>query len=232
MKNKPLLRLYDILLSLIILLVFFIPVLLLIIIKLIFDGFPLFYNSKRIGKNGIPFTVYKFRTMVDDKDFISNYLGKIKSYGFEQIPLTAEVYTKTGRFFEKYQIVELLQLFNVLEGNMSIIGYRPLPQSRVDQLNESVGVDKMEYRHSVLPGITGFSQIIGKTKMTNSERVEIENSYNLLIQSKPQIKVIFYNTLIIFETLVQIVIRRDIFIKLLKEKILSEIPEGKKIKVV
>lgn len=225
MKGKPILRIYDIVLSLIILIIFFIPVLLLIVIKLIRDGLPLFYNSKRIGIDGIPFTVYKFRTMVDDKDFISKYLGEIKSYGFEQIPQSAEIYTKMGRFFEKYQIVEILQIFNVLKGNMSIIGYRPLPKSRVDQLIESIGSDKMTLRHSVLPGITGFSQIIGKSKLTNEERVYIENGYNLLIKARPQKKVVLYNTLIILETIVQIVFRRDIFIKLLKHKILSEIPE-------
>src|SRR4051812_8886057 len=100
-KRRVLLRTYEILLCLIIISILFIPVSVFIIIKLCLDGRPLFYNSKRIGKEGEIFIVYKFRSMVNDRGVIENYLNSIKSYGFEKIPLNAGIYTRMGRFFEK-----------------------------------------------------------------------------------------------------------------------------------
>lgn len=222
MRQRIFLRGYDIILSILILVISAIPLLFLIILKISKDGRPLFFNSKRIGKSREAFKVYKFRTMVNDSRFIANYLIQIASFGFEKIPLDAEVYTKMGRFFERFQIVELLQVFNVLEGNMSIIGYRPLPISHVLQLEEELGIEKIRLRHSVLPGITGISQILGKTTLTNEERVNVENSYNLLIQTKSEGKIMFYNTIIIAETLIQIIFKKKFFINFLKKKILQE----------
>ena len=224
MKHGILLRIYDILSGILILLIAAIPLLLLIIIKLIADGRPLFFNSKRIGKDRASITVYKFRTMVRNRQFIENYLMQIHSYGFEKIPLDAAVYTKMGRFLERFQIVELLQIINVLKGNMSIIGYRPLPLSHVLQLEEELGTEQIALRHSVLPGITGMSQIMGKTSLTNAERVEVENSYNRFIQTRSQPKIIIYNTLIIIETFLQIISKKVPLINFLKKKILHHTP--------
>src|SRR5688572_33262744 len=106
MNQGKLLRSSEILLCLVILCIIAIPLLVLIIVKLIADGRPLFFYSQRIGKNGVPLTVYKFRTMVQNREFITNYLKQIESFGFEKIPLDAAVYTKMGRFFERYQVVE------------------------------------------------------------------------------------------------------------------------------
>ena len=220
-KKRTLLRTYDIILCLIIFCILVVPVSLLIVFKLAMDGFPLFYNSTRIGKNRKAFTVYKFRSMVNDRNVIDTYLSSIRSYGFEKIPLSAIVYTKIGRIFEKFQIVEVLQIFNVLEGNMSLIGYRPLPISRVMQLEEELGVKAIETRHSVKPGITGISQIVGKATLSNRDRVILENNYNLMVHNQPQLKVIYYNTLIIFETVGQIFFKRNFFIKSIIAKINS-----------
>jgi lipopolysaccharide/colanic/teichoic acid biosynthesis glycosyltransferase len=211
MPEKPLIRIFDILFCLVLLFILSVPLFLLMIVKLYFDGRPLFYNSQRIGKNAVPFTVYKLRTMVNDRGLIENYLKNINSFGFEKIPVDAIVYTRLGRFFERYQIVELMQIFNVLKGNMSLIGYRPLPRLRVSQLEEELGREKVEYRHSVLPGITGLSQIVGKTNLTNAERVDTENFYNNLLQNKSQLKVLVYNILIISETFCQIIFKRSYF---------------------
>lgn len=219
MKYRYLLRSYDVLLSLLILIIFSIPLLILAIIKLINDGNPLFFNSKRIGKSGHLFTVYKFRTMVDDRKSIQKFLSTIDSGGFEKIPLNAVIYTKTGRFFEKFQIVEILQLFNVLKGNMSIIGYRPLPFTHVSRLETELGTKMITFRHSILPGITGISQIVGKTTLSDLERVKVENSYNRFVQSSSAGRIIAINTLIIFETFLQIVSGKNLFINYLKKQL-------------
>lgn len=220
-QRRVALRAYEIVLSLIILCIVFIPLCVFIVMKLAADGTPLFYNSKRIGKDRKSFTVYKFRSMVNDRNVIDHYLKSIKSYGFEKIPLDAVVYTKMGRFFEKFQIVEFLQIFNVLEGHMSLIGYRPLPISRVLQLEEELGAEKVSLRHSVKPGITGISQIVGKASLTNTERVNLENRYNILVESKSQAKVILINTLIILETIFQIFLKRHFFMDYINKEISS-----------
>jgi hypothetical protein len=124
-----------------------------------------------------------------------------------------------GRFFEKFQIVEVLQVFNVLQGKMSLIGYRPLPLCRVLQLQEELGGERIEMRHSVRPGITGITQIVGKASLSNSERIRLENKYNMLVQTEPDLKVIFYNTLIILETISQIFLKRNFFISYILREI-------------
>lgn len=221
--SRVLIKLFDISFSLLLLTTFFIPLVILILIKLIVDGRPLCFNSNRIGQNGNLFTVYKFRTMVNNRAVITTYLDSINSFGFEKIPRDAPIYTKMGCFFEKYQIVELLQLFNVLQGNMSLIGYRPLPELRFKQLEQEVGKEKLAQRHNVLPGITGLSQIVGKSKLSNSERVEIEIYYNKFLTNNGQSKILRYNILILLETLIQIVLRRDFLMIFKKEKVVNSI---------
>ena len=147
--------------------------------------------------------------MIDDQKFIKEYLKDQVSNGFEKLCIDCVLYTKTGRLFERYQIVEILQLFNVLRGEMSIIGYRPLPATHVQFLTNELGEEKMTLRHSVLPGITGLSQIYGKLSLSNSERVDIENSYNAYLLTQPQFKTIYLNTLIIAETAIQIFLRKN-----------------------
>ena len=115
--------------------------------------------------------------MVDNKPFIESYLKTIKSYGFERIPIEASVYTSMGRIFERFQIVEVPQIFNVLTGKMSLVGNRPLPISRIKELEIELGIEKIRTRHLILPGITGISQILGKSNLTNEERINIENIY-------------------------------------------------------
>jgi len=220
-NHKYFVRVFDVFFSVLLLTLVFVPFSILILVKLIMDGRPLFYNSKRIGINGKSFTVYKFRTMVNDREFIENYLKQIYSYGFEKIPHDAIVYTKMGRIFEKFQIVEFLQIFNVLEGKMSLIGYRPLPVLRVLQLEEQLGTEKLNLRHSVLPGITGLSQIVGKSNLSNEKRIAVEVAYNNFFKSKSQITIIAFNTLIIIETFIQVAFRREVFVSYLKRKMLQ-----------
>ncbi len=143
-------------------------------LKLLADGFPLFYLSKRIGRDGVPFTVYKFRTMVHDPEFIQDQISRLGRVGFEAIPLDNPVYTKAGRIYERLQLVELPQLLNILKGDMSLIGYRPLPKSHTTALGQVLGSDRVAQRHRGAPGITGFAQLSGKSMLNNQARLEIE----------------------------------------------------------
>lgn len=144
------------------------------ILKIMADGFPLLYLSQRVGRHGVPFTVYKFRTMVDDPEFIQEQISKLGRVGFEAIPLDNPVYTKAGRIFERLQLVELPQLLNILKGDMSLIGYRPLPKSHTAALGQIVGSVPVEQRHVGVPGITGFAQLSGKAVLNNQSRLQIE----------------------------------------------------------
>lgn len=151
------------------------PVLVVVgLVKFAIDGSPLLYLSKRVGRAERSFTVYKFRTMVDDPEYIKNEISKLAKVGFEAIPIDSPVYTRAGRIFERLQLVELPQLLNVLKGDMSLVGYRPLPSGHVSELQQTFGRERVADRHNHTPGITGLAQLSGKVKLNNAERLAIE----------------------------------------------------------
>ena len=126
-----LVRIIDLLLS-IILIIITIPLYIIIFLLILFiDGYPIFFISNRIGKNGKIFKFFKFRTMKNNN------------------------ITLLGKFLRRSSIDELPQLFNVLFGHMSFVGPRPLPIEYENQFSEQ----NIYLRRSVLPGITGYCQI-------------------------------------------------------------------------
>lgn len=137
------------------------PILILIgILVGIFHGFPILFKQKRPGYRGEIFTIYKFRTMrnVTDKS------GK---------PLPDdERLTKFGRFLRATSLDELPELFNVLKGEMSLVGPRPLLIEYLPLYNE-----RQARRHSVLPGITGWAQVHGRNALTWPEKFELDVWY-------------------------------------------------------
>jgi undecaprenyl phosphate N,N'-diacetylbacillosamine 1-phosphate transferase len=155
-------RLLDIVLSLlavtILLLVFIVIV---IAIKLTSKG-PVFFKHERAGKNGKPFIFYKFRTMRTDVD------------PFGPSPKAADDprLTKVGKLLREYSLDELPQLFNVLKGDMSIIGPRPLYVSQMAEWNE-----RQKKRLLVKPGLTGLAQISGRGELTREEKLELDVKY-------------------------------------------------------
>lgn len=163
--------------------IIFILLFLAILIKLTMDGSPVFYNSVRLGRNCNPFLVFKFRTMKTDRVLIDNEVKKYSDGGFESIPLSSSVYTRTGKLYERLQIVETPQIFNIIRGEMSFVGYRPLPASHYDLLVQNVGEELANLRFSHQPGITGMAQLFGKSNLSYMQRVKVEINEGVFYES-------------------------------------------------
>ena len=149
---------------------------------------PVFFAHKRIGKNGNIIKLYKFRSMVINAEEL------IKSFTPEQMREYKENYkltndpriTKVGKFLRKTSLDELPQLINIINGDLSIIGPRPLV---ADEL-EKYGVNKDKFL-SVTPGLTGYWAANGRSNTTYEQRMEMELYYIDNLSLKMDIKVFF-----------------------------------------
>ena len=125
---------------------------------------PILFRQERVGRNNKPFTIYKFRSMVVNKDEAKGWTT----------PHDARK-TRFGNFIRKYSIDELPQFFNVLKGDMSIVGPRPEMTKFVEEFRKTVPLYML--KHSVRPGITGLAQIHGLRGDTSIERRIEEDIY-------------------------------------------------------
>ena len=149
---------------------------------------PVFFAHKRIGKNGKIIKLYKFRSMVINAEEL------IKSFTPEQMRESKENYkltndpriTKVGKFLRKTSLDELPQLINIINGDLSIIGPRPVV---ADEL-EKYGVNKDKFL-SVTPGLTGYWAANGRSNTTYEQRKEMELYYIDNLSLKMDIKVFF-----------------------------------------
>ncbi len=123
---------------------------------------PAVFKQQRAGRDGKPFTFYKFRTMQVDAD----PFGPSPKSG--QDPRL----TKTGRILREYSLDELPQLFNILRGDMSVVGPRPLYLSQVPEWSE-----RQKRRLLVKPGLTGLAQISGRAELTREEKLDLDVKY-------------------------------------------------------
>ena len=141
------------------------------------DNGPIFYKHNRIGKNGQNFKLYKYRTMVVDADkILDKYLEEnpeAKKEFQANFKLSNDPrITKFGRFLRKTSIDEIPQFINVIKGDMSIIGPRPIVEKEIGYFGDS-----MKIVHNVKPGITGYWAANGRSNTTYEERVEMETYY-------------------------------------------------------
>ena len=142
------------------------------------DRGPVFYRQKRSGLYGREFGMWKFRTMYRDAD---KRLDEVKaSYGNDmngpifKLEHDPRIFPPSGRFLRKFSIDELPQLINVLKGEMSLVGPRPLPVYETEAFTS----DAHRRRLSVLPGVTGYWQIAGRSNIREFEKlVELDMEY-------------------------------------------------------
>lgn len=182
--SKFIKRLLDVLLSFIavvLLSVVFFVVAILIKIKL---GSPIIFCQERPGKNEKIFKMYKFRTMTDKKDENGKLLP-------DELRMT-----KFGEFLRKTSLDELPELINILKGDMSIIGPRPLLVKYLPLYNK-----EQRKRHSVRPGLTGLAQVNGRNAISWEEKFEYDIEYAEHIT--------FFGDLKIFFKTILKVIKRD-----------------------
>jgi exopolysaccharide biosynthesis polyprenyl glycosylphosphotransferase len=128
----------------------------------------IFYQQTRIGLSGKPFKVWKFRTMTTDAEKMQKeleVLNEVKDGIIFKIKDDPRI-TRIGKFLRRYSLDELPQLFNVVVGEMSLVGPRPLPTRDVDKFSERHFI-----RQEVLPGITGMWQISGRSDILDFEQV-------------------------------------------------------------
>ena len=173
-------RVVDFILSGLLLIVLAPLLLLTALVLLITEKRPLFYNSRRYVSEDKPITLYKFRTMYRDaKSDKYRLTERFMRGGYLDIPLTCEVFTPIGRLIERTQLVEVPQLLNVLAGQMSLIGNRPLPHDNIQLLKNLEGWKK---RFDSPAGISGIAQIVGKLSLKPRERLALEAVYSEVYQ--------------------------------------------------
>lgn len=165
------------------------PIFTLVTIGLMFanKGNPFFFQ-KRPGKNEKIFRIIKFKSMNDNKDENGNLLSD------------SERLTKMGAFVRKTSLDEIPQLINVLKGDMSLVGPRPLLPRYLPYYKE-----RERLRHFVKPGITGLAQVSGRNTLNWDERLELDAQYVESMSMK-------LDFTILFKTVVGVIVKKDVVV--------------------
>ncbi len=153
-------RFIDFNLALIALIVLQPLLILVILLQIIFNGFPIFFTQPRVGKEEKIFKLIKFRTMNNKRDKFGNLLPDNKRK------------TLFGSFLRATSIDELPSLFNILKGDMAVIGPRPLLVEYLPLYNQ-----EQKQRHLVRPGLSGLAQVKGRNKLTWDEKFTYDIQY-------------------------------------------------------
>ena len=156
-------RMLDILVAGVLLVILAVPLAVMAILILLDSGRPVLFVQDRAGRNGRPFKIYKFRTMVQNAEEIG--LGVFTEENDPRI-------TRVGRWLRKWSLDELPQLFNILKGDMSLVGPRPTLLYQVEKYD-----DRQRKRLLVKPGVTGWAQVNGRNSLTWPERIELDVWY-------------------------------------------------------
>ncbi|WP_459501941.1 sugar transferase [Bacillus sp. C1] len=153
-------RLFDLFVSLSLAALFSILLIIVAILVRAKLGSPILFKQQRPGLHGAPFFLYKFRTMTDETDGEGNMLP-------DDVRLT-----KFGKFLRKYSLDELPQLVNVIKGDLSLVGPRPLLMEYLELYTE-----EQAKRHNVRPGITGWAQVNGRNAISWEEKFDFDVWY-------------------------------------------------------
>ena len=167
-------RLLDIIISLIFILCFwwlYVVIAILVRIKL---GSPILFKQDRPGLNEKIFKMYKFRTMTDAKDSLGNLLTD------------AERLTKLGKFLRSTSLDEIPELWNVIKGDMSLVGPRPLMPKYLAYYTE-----EEKKRHNVRPGVTGWAQVNGRNSLTWEDKFRYDIEYVDSVSFWLDLKIVF-----------------------------------------
>lgn len=175
-------RIIDFLISLLAIIILSIPIIIIAFFVRISMGSPIMFKQQRPGLRGKPFYIRKFRTMTNE----TNSDGRL-------LP-NKERLTKAGSIIRKLSLDELPQLFNVLRGEMSFVGPRPLLMEYLPLYN-----GEQARRHDVRPGITGWAQVNGRNKISWEERFELDVWYVDNRSFLLDIKIIFLTILKVFK---------------------------------
>ena len=151
-------RCFDFIFSLIFLVITFPLMILVALMIYLTSGRPILFRHRRAGYQGRPFVILKFRTMRCD------VIGQ-ESSDYERV-------TRVGRLIRKLSLDELPQLMNILKGEMSLVGPRPLLMEYLSLYNE-----RQRKRHHALPGITGWAQVNGRNNISHEQKFELDVWY-------------------------------------------------------
>lgn len=182
-------RTLDVVLSICAIVVLSFPMIVLAVLVRIKLGSPVIFRQKRPGLNEKIFTLYKFRTMTDKRDPDGHLLPD------------SERLTPFGKMLRSTSLDELPELFNILKGDMSIVGPRPLLVEYLERYN-----DHQKRRHEVRPGLSGSAQVSGRNALTWEEKFNLDVDYIDHIR-------FFLDMKIIVKTFMKVVIREGIHSK-------------------
>ncbi|MGI6226025.1 MAG: sugar transferase [Peptococcales bacterium] len=181
MYRKYFKRSFDFVCSLLALILLFPALLIIALLVRVKLGSPVIFKQKRPGLNEKPFTLYKFRTMTDQKDKHGNLLP-------DEVRLT-----RFGKLLRSTSLDELPELWNILKGDMSIVGPRPLLEKYI-----SLYTAEQRKRHQVRPGLTGLAQVNGRNELSWELKFQFDVEYVEHITFLKDVKIIAQTILDIF----------------------------------
>ena len=165
----------------VIILVILLPVLLVIGVSvLVAMGSPIIFKQERIGKHNKPFVMYKFRTMKEPKK------------GQNRLLSDADRITKVGEFLRRSSLDELPEIINVIKGDMSLVGPRPLLELHLELFD-----DHQKSRHNVKPGMTGLAQVMGRQSLSFKQRTNLDVEYVNKVSLWFDIKIILKTVMVV-----------------------------------
>lgn len=167
-------RLFDIFISIILLSLFAPLLFILLLLQPIFFNGRIFFMQQRPGLNEKIFNIYKFKTMKDEYDNTGKLLPDVKRM------------TKWGSLLRKFSLDELPQIYNILLGDMSLVGPRPLLKEYLSLYNE-----RQRKRHDVKPGITGWAQVNGRNAISWDQKFELDIWYAENLSFWLDVKILF-----------------------------------------